>query len=72
MTTEKRIAAAITLLESHGYRVTKPAKRGRAKTIDRQAVVDLVARNPEITNAEGAAIIGCSPDGFAKVRAGRR
>lgn len=72
MTISERIARAIALLEANGYRVTKPAPRGRPPTVDRAAIAALVAKNPEITNAEGASIVGCSPDMFAKVRGGRR
>lgn len=39
---ETRIAAAVALLEEHGYRVTKPAKRGRGDAFDdarRQQIV---------------------------------
>lgn len=72
MATGKNITAAIALLESSGYKVTKVVPRGKPRTVDRAAIAELVAKHPEITNAEGAAIVGCSPDMFAKVRAGRR
>lgn len=71
MTLAERIARAITLLEANGYRVTKIVPRGRPPTVDRAAIRALVAKNPEITNAEGAAIVGCSADMFAKVRGNR-
>lgn len=68
---EVRITRAITLLEANGYKVTKKAPRGAPRRVDRAAILALVKKNPEITNAEGAAIIGCSPDMFAKVRGNR-
>ncbi len=72
MTVADRIARAIALLEAHGYRVTKKAQRGKPRTVDRAAIAALLARNPSITNAEGAAIVGCSVDAFSKIRRGER
>lgn len=71
MTLSDRIARAITLLEANGYRVTKKVPRGAPRRVDRAAIRDLVKKNPAITNAEGAAIVGCSADMFAKVRGNR-
>ncbi len=72
MTLADRIARAIELLESNGYRVAKRGQRGRPREIDRDAISRLIAERPDITNAEGGAIVGCSPAMFAKVRNGRR
>lgn len=68
----ERIARAIALLEANGYKVTKKAPRGKPRTVNREAIAALLARNPGITNVEGAAIVGCSVDAFSKIRRGER
>lgn len=72
MTLADRIARAITLLEANGYKVTKKVPRGKPRTVDREAIAALLSRNPGITNAEGAALVGCSVDAFSKIRRGER